>query len=319
MSGLMRHVDAVCNVTLLGDRLEFRLGDQAVGWVPDSAAELLTSAHFGCEHDGNAIVLPNAADLPFLARCLADVGRTSWFGEAFDVRAQFDGPVLTTVDRGALPFFGIRAEGVHVNGFIRRADGPYLWIARRAADRKMDPGKLDHLFAGGIPAGLDAETTLFKEGMEEAGLKPDVVDRAEYVGSLRYCMLRPEGLRRDRLHCYDLEMPDDVIPHGCDGEVEQFLLWPAARVVETLRRGDQFKFNVALVLIDFMLRWKLLPESEETQCLTGYFQKTVMDAPPCGPGNKSLFAAFSSDKAGPCPFFEEKQPKRHYSFANLAS
>jgi hypothetical protein len=272
MTRLLRHVSAVQNYTLPGDRLPFRVADQAVGWVPAAEGDFLESLPFGCRQADGSVVLPDPADLPALARGVADRGRTRWRGEAFDVRAQAGGAVLTTIDRGALPFFGIRAEGVHVNGFVCRADGLHVWIAQRAADRLLDPGKLDHLFAGGIAAGMDAQATLFKEGQEEAGLGPEIVARAVPAGWLRYTTLRPEGLRRDRLHCYDLALPEDVVPHACDGEVEDFTLWPAARVIHTLRETDRFKFNVALVLIDFLLRWGLLRDCEEMQAATDGFR-----------------------------------------------
>ena len=95
--------------------------------------------------------------------------------------------------------------------------------------------------------------------------------QAVYAGSLRYTTLRPEGLRRDRIHCYDLVLPDTVEPVASDGEVEAFELWPIDFVVETLRETDYFKFNVSLVLIDFLLRWDLLPDNEETRELAGIF------------------------------------------------
>jgi 8-oxo-dGTP pyrophosphatase MutT (NUDIX family) len=204
---------------------------------------------------------------------VAATGTFKWRGEAFDVRAAFDGRVLGTIDRGALPWFGVRAEGVHVNGVVHRHDGMYLWVARRAANRQMDPGKLDHIFAGGIAAGMDAEGTLVKEAAEEAGLGREVVDQAVYAGSLRYTTLRPEGLRRDRIHCYDLVLPEDIEPVATDGEVEAFELWPIDYVIEVLRDTDGFKFNVSLVLVDFLLRWGLLPDSEETRELAGIFRK----------------------------------------------
>ena len=78
--------------------------------------------------------------------------------------------------------------------------------------------------------------------------------RARRVGMLEYAMERPEGLRRDRLYCYDLELPDAFVPHAADGEVESFELWPITRVVDTVRETDDFKFNVNLVLIDLFLR-----------------------------------------------------------------
>ncbi len=273
MNGLLRHIEAVQNVHLPGERLPFRLNGAQVGWVLPRPAALLM-AHGAARESEGAIVLPEAADLPAVARDLARAGAFPWRGEAFDVRATPDGDVLSTVDRGALPWFGIAAEGVHVNGLVRRPDGLHLWVARRAANRLMDPGKLDHLFAGGIAAGSTAEDTIFKEAAEEAGLCEDVVENARYVGSIRYVTERPEGLRRDRLHCYDLVLPEDVRPVPVDGEVAAFELWPLPLVVETLRAGDLFKFNVALVLIDLFLRLDLLPRDEaETRVLRRAFGK----------------------------------------------
>ena len=75
-------------------------------------------------------------------------------------------------------------------------------------------------------------------------------------------MDRPEGLRRDRLHCFDLILPEDFMPHPTDGEVSGFELWPLARVLEAVRDSDAFKFNVNLVLIDLFLRLRLIAEPE---------------------------------------------------------
>jgi hypothetical protein len=273
MPGLIRHVKNVQNVTLPGDRLAFRLGEEQVGWVPATASAYLLGLPFGCKREDNTITMPWAESLPQLARGLSAAGLFKWRGEAFDVCAEFDGKILTTVDRGALPWFGIRAEGVHVNGIVQRYDGLHLWVAQRAANRLMDPGKLDHVFAGGIAAGMDAESTLVKEGAEEAGFGRDIVDHAVYAGSLRYTTLRPEGLRRDRIHCYDLVLPEDVVPHAADGEVAGFELWPIQHVIDTLYETDLFKFNVSLVLVDFLLRWQILPDSEETRALSAVFRK----------------------------------------------
>ena len=45
------------------------------------------------------------------------------------------------------------AEGVHVNGLVQSQNGPLLWVARRSTAKLLDPGKLDHIVAGGTPAG----------------------------------------------------------------------------------------------------------------------------------------------------------------------
>ena len=257
---LLRHIEALRNVHLPGDRLPFLLADARVGWVTPAAARLLL--RLGCHEAADAIVLREADTLPALAEAAAHAGAFTWRAEAFDVRAVQQGAVLATVDRGALPWLGIAAQGVHVNGLVRRADGLHVWVAQRAPGRLMDPGKLDHLFAGGVAAGHSADATLLKEGAEEAGLTEAVVRRAVPVRVLSYVTERPEGLRRDRLHCYDLILPEAVRPAPADGEVAGFLLWPIARVIETLRETASFKFNVALVLIDLLLRLDLLPAGE---------------------------------------------------------
>ena len=85
--------------------------------------------------------------------------------------------------------------------------------------------------------------------MEEA-----LARRCRLVARIAYAMQRPEGLRRDVLHCYYLELPDDFVPHPEDREIEYFELWPIQRVYETVRDTDDFKFNVNLVLIDLFRR-----------------------------------------------------------------
>ncbi len=252
MTGLMRHVDALLNVELPGDRLAFRLAGTQVGWVTPEAARLLL--RHGCTPAAGGVTLDQADRLPGLARTLAEAGSFPWRDEAFDVRAAPGDAVLATVDRGALPWFGIAAEGVHVNGLVERPDGLHVWVARRAANRRMDPGKLDHLFAGGIAAGSTPAETLVKEGAEEAGLPADIVAGATHTGLVSYAMQRPEGLRRDRLHCYELVLGEDVRPVPTDGEVAEFMLWPAEHVVHVLRDTDDFKFNVAVVLIRMLQR-----------------------------------------------------------------
>ena len=195
-----------------------------------------------------------AADLPGIGWRLAQAGLCQWRGEAFDVRSRPDGPSLAAVDRGALPLLGIEAEGVHLNGLVQRADGLHVWVGRRAANKKLDPGKLDHIVAGGVPAGLSAAETLTKEAEEEAGLPASLSAEAIQRRTISYAMERPEGLRRDRLHCYDLTLPETFVPQPMDGEVASFELWPVERVMETVRDTDEFKFNVNLVLIDLFMR-----------------------------------------------------------------
>ena len=88
-------------------------------------------------------------------------------------------------------------------------------------------------------------------------------------------MERPEGLRRDLLYCYDLDLPEYFIPRPSDGEVEAFELWPIEQALEAVRDGDRFKFNVNLVLIDLFLREGLLGEGEGSAALRRALDRNV--------------------------------------------
>ena len=252
---LARHFDACNNATLPGERIAFAIGTTQVGWVRPEVARALAGFPAMAVGPRRATLAADAAgDLPATGRALSEQGFCRWRGEAFDVRASGDGPVLATLDRGALPIFGVLAAGVHVNGLVQRPDGLHLWIARRAADKALDPGKLDHLVAGGIPSGMTPRETVVKEAAEEAGVARVLAETAVETGLVSYTMERPEGLRRDWLICYDLFLPEDFVPHAADGEVESFELWPVARVLDRVRDTDDFKVNVNLVLIDLFRR-----------------------------------------------------------------
>jgi 8-oxo-dGTP pyrophosphatase MutT (NUDIX family) len=254
-------VRACNNARLPGARIRFLIEQHAVGWVTvriAAALEGLPAIH----RSAGGVTLTDPAALPGIARMLSDRGLYRWRGEAFDVRATPDGPALAQIDRGAIPSFGIQAAGVHVNGLVRRADGLHMWIARRAMDKLLDPGKLDHIVAGGVSAGLGPLETLVKEAAEEAAIPAELAANAVQVGVITYAMERPEGLRHDRLYCYDLVLPEGFVPQATDGEVEAFELWPIARTVEAVRDTDDFKFNVNLVLIDLFIRQGLIARAE---------------------------------------------------------
>jgi 8-oxo-dGTP pyrophosphatase MutT (NUDIX family) len=250
-----RHIAACNNANLPGERIAFAIGTTPVGWVrPDVAQALAGLPAMTVTATAATLAADAAGTLPAIGRALADQGFCRWRGEAFDVRADGDGPVLATLDRGALPALGVLAVGAHLNGLVRRPEGLHLWVARRAADKALDPGKLDHLVAGGVAAGMTPRQTLVKEAAEEAGMPAALAGTAVETGVVSYAMERPEGLRRDRLVCYDVMLPAGFQPVATDGEVAGFELWPMARVVERVRDTDDFKFNVNLVLIALFQR-----------------------------------------------------------------
>lgn len=261
MDKLLRHIAACNTARLPGARRQLRIGDETVGFVaPDLAPALGTFA--AIRDDGDMLRLLDPPALPGIVQALTDAGWLRWRGEAFDVRAAPDGPALAQVDRGALPALGVMSLGAHVNGLVDAGGDFSIWVAVRAADKHLDPGKLDNLVAGGVPAGLTPAETLVKEAAEEADIPAVLAARAVPVARIAYAADRPEGLRRDLLVCYDLDLPENFAPRPADGEVARFELWPASRVLEAVCDGDAFKFNVNLVLIDLFLRRGLVAGAE---------------------------------------------------------
>jgi isopentenyldiphosphate isomerase len=175
-------------------------------------------------------------------------------GEKYPVTAASRQEAMMLVDRACAPGFGVRAFGQHLNGYVRDDDGLKLWVARRAADRRIYPNHLDNLVAGGLPWGTSLVENMEKECREEAGMSPDLARRAVPVGAVTYCRASDRGLKPDVMYCYDLELPPDFEPRCTDGEVQAFYLWPVEQVLETVRDTDEFKLNCNLVIIDFLIR-----------------------------------------------------------------
>src|SRR5215472_4305464 len=51
-----------------------------------------------------------------------------WRNETFDVAPRWGTPPVFLLDRGAVPFFGTRAYGVHLNGYCREGNTISLWV-----------------------------------------------------------------------------------------------------------------------------------------------------------------------------------------------
>ena len=194
-----------------------------------------------------------------------------WRGELYPVAASFSAPPLALVERAAAAHLGIRAYGVHVNGWVRTKEGGpqddpasmSLWVARRATDKPTWPGKLDHLAAGGQPAGLGVRENVIKECGEEAGIPPGLACHVRPAGVVSYASLQEAGPKRDVLFVYDLELPPSFTPVPTDGEVAGFELLPLAEVAARVAGTEDFKDNCNLVIADFLVRKGfLVPEQE---------------------------------------------------------
>ncbi len=245
-------------------------GDARIGWVRRDNAKVLTRFPrvFGVEAE--RVVLRATGDADAVGAAVDEVVEAlvaerlvpKVRNETFDVMARWGDKPIFRLDRGAVPFFGVRAYGVHLNGYRGEGGRLSLWIGQRAPDKRVDPNKLDNLVAGGIGNGHGAHATLVKEADEEAAIPAGLVARAIPVGAMTYRMETATGIRDDVMFVYDLEVPADFTPHNRDGEIVRFELMPVETVLDRIRTTDDFKFNVNLVILDFALRHGLLKPDE---------------------------------------------------------
>jgi len=263
------HIRA-CNTYRAERFLPLVIDGTRIGWVRHDNVETLQRfpAIFAISDGAVAIIAGGGFDalsgeIDRVIEALVAEGRIDkWRHEDFAVAPRWGQKPLFKLDRGAVSFFGIRAYGVHLNGLRRDAAGLTLWIGRRASDKRVAPNKLDNMVAGGIGHGHGLVETLAKEAAEEAAVPRDLIDRAVPVGALLYRMETKAGLRDDVLFVFDLDVPADFTPRNTDGEIAEFHAMPAGEVVARVRGGDDFKFNVNLVIIDFAIRHGLITPDE---------------------------------------------------------
>ncbi|CAI0625947.1 unnamed protein product [Linum tenue] len=156
-------------------------------------------------------------------------------GELYPVTSLFGGRVYFSLERVAAPYFGIKAYGIHMNGFVESGDEKLLWVAKRSLVKPTYPG---------------CWIILLPE------------DWALLVGVVSYVDIDGDRFKRDVLFCYDLKLPESFVPKNQDGEVEGFNLMPVGSVAHIVRRTHFYKPNCSLVVIDFLFRHGYIcPES----------------------------------------------------------
>ena len=263
---------AACNNADMTRYLPFYGLGMRLGWVREDRTHLLADHPEVFVVGGRRIDLhgalyeySSATDaLALVTESWRDAGVISgWRGERYAAAKRFGESAVLSIERAACPMLGIRSWGFHLNGYVRRADGIHLWIAERAHDKPTYPGELDNTVAGGHPEGLTIRQNIIKECDEEASIPEALASQARAAGAICYRHETGEGLKPDEMFCFDLELPDDFTPVPNDGEVAEFRLMPAQEVLEIVRDTDKFKYNCALVLIDFFIRHGYLdPDSE---------------------------------------------------------
>ncbi len=240
-----------------------RVAGQVVGRVRDAFAEQLARWPEVFLVDRDAVVLKPELDnfqtrSDAVARVVATLHQEGIIarhhGEPYAIAPGFSDPALMVLDRASVAYFGVKAYGQHLNGFVRDRDGIKMWLGRRSRSKPSFPGMLDQLVAGGLPHGISLRANLAKECAEEAGISPEMAARARSVGTVSYCRETGAGLKPDLLFNYDLELPPNFEPRALDGEMEGFVLLPLDEVAALVEHGREIKANCNLVIIDFLIR-----------------------------------------------------------------
>ena len=226
---------------------------QPVGVLSPDHVQLFREAlpgHAPLMHDGNRWVWKaehlspgrRGDVLQEVARQLHRRGAVvGWRNEAYscwsppDTAWPYAEPELFRLERAAFRFFGLRSHASHVHGLT--PDGR-MWCGRRALSKATDPGLLDNLAAGGLPADEHPHGCAVREILEEAGLSrtlSQVVACAEVVTTER---AEPEGWHSETLFVYTMAVSDTETPVNRDGEVSEFLCLEMSEVLSRLRAGE---------------------------------------------------------------------------------
>lgn len=265
--GYIDHIRA-CNNHDLSRFVSFQgPAGQFIGWVRRDNLALLSEFHDVFDFTQDVLRLKKIDDITAhmaqVTQALQDKKQINgWRGELYAVSPRFGEEPLFLIERAATPLFGIRAYGVHINGFVRDKGQIKMWIAKRAADRMVCPDMWDNMVAGGQPAGLSLMENIIKECGEEAGIPEDLARQAQSVGTVSYMMETDGGLKPDVMFCYDLEVPKEFVPNNTDGEVASFHLMGVEEVADIVKNTFDFKFNCNLVIIDFLIRHGVLNPDE---------------------------------------------------------
>ncbi len=256
-----------CNNARLKEYVPFIISGLQVGWLKPHFIEQLAEWSNIFHHDEKSVQLNDnirgfnerSEIVDKLIHILVQKQIIkAYLNEPYPVTAGDRSEAIMTLDRSAVSYFGIRSFGQHLNGYVLKSNDIHLWIAHRAKDRYIAPGKLDNMVAGGLPWYTTLKENLIKECAEEAGMNKALVSETQATGTVSYIAESVNGIKPDTLYCYDIELPEDFVPVCTDGEVESFELIPVNEVMETVRNSEDFKPNCNLVIIDFLIRHGLL-------------------------------------------------------------
>ena len=211
------------------------LGSRRIGWLAPEHIEPLCRHLPRCHRDTRAVIwqadaLDSEARSSLLAKAAERLRVEGWIRGWRNELYSYWGEIEDTphperaewfrMERAAFRFFGLRSHAIHINGF--RSDG-HIWCGIRALSKATDPGRIDNLAAGGLPAGESLLDCAIRELHEEAGLPAEIAGRVQAAGRVLTRRREKEGWHDEALLVYNLMLPDGVMPRNIDGEVSDFL------------------------------------------------------------------------------------------------
>jgi 8-oxo-dGTP pyrophosphatase MutT (NUDIX family) len=275
-----------------GEYAAFRIDGHTVGWLDLArAARLSAFASVFARAEDEIRLAETLADcsartaaVDAVTRALAGEGLLSaWRDERYAVAVEFGAAPLVDIERAAARYFGVRTYAVHVNGLVRSGGDLAMWLARRSPTKAIDPGLLDNLVGGGIATGYGVLDTLRKEAWEEAGIPATVVARARPEGSIDICRAQPQGLQRETVFVYDLELDADFRPANQDGEAvehRKLKMSDAAKLIAADKGDDAVTADASLVILDCLLRHRALgPDCPDIRALSAFRHAMLEPAP----------------------------------------
>ncbi len=182
----------------------------------------------------------------------------AWRDEPYPLRDR-DGGEHGVIERAASRFWGTLTWGGHCNGYVADASGrpTHLWIARRSPTKAVDPGRLDNVIGCGVALGQTPREAVVREGWEEAGLVAAQMAGLVDGGLIDLECDIPQGRQHERLHVFDLEFPQGLVPRNVDGEVAEHRLMTIGEALERTAVGE-LTTDASLATLDFAVRHRLI-------------------------------------------------------------
>ena len=238
------------------------IDDQPVGHLTAAMAEnltqLATPEHCpAIQAVGNTLQLNTGHDIHRRSQILTSYALAiraadklqNWRDEVMDLFIE-DECFLST-ERAAFRALGLTTRSVHLNGWVRDANGVKLWVAKRSESKFVDPGHLDNLVGGGVASGECLALAVTREAWEEAGLSFKHSPRPS--NWLHVCRDIREGVQDELIAVHDVWLPTHFQAQNQDGEVASLQLQSMDFVLQHIV-ANRFTWDAALVILDGLVR-----------------------------------------------------------------